>query len=70
MTITLEKPMEQNNHLILTGISWSKFEQLETTFQDIEGVRFIYLDGELEIIMNVSTEHEYYNPHSALLFVL
>jgi Uma2 family endonuclease len=59
MTITLEKPREQNNHLVLTGISWSKFEQIETAFQDIEGVRFIYLDEELEIIMNVSREHEH-----------
>ncbi len=58
MTITLEKPKEQNNHLVLTGISWEKFEEIETVFADLGVKRFIYLDGELEIIMNVSTEHE------------
>lgn len=58
MITTLEKPTLQPNKLLLNGISWEKFEQIETTFQDIEGVRFIYLDGNLEIIMNLSTEHE------------
>lgn len=48
----------QTNKLVLNYISWEKFEQIENTFQDIEGVRFIYLDGELEIIMIPSRNHE------------
>jgi Uma2 family endonuclease len=54
----LEKPQTQANKLVLDGITWEKFEQIETTFQDIEGVRFIYLDGELEIVMSPSKAHE------------
>jgi len=58
MKTTLENPTIQTNMLVLNGISWEKFEEIERTFEDIEGVRFIYLDGELEIIMNLSREHE------------
>ena len=67
MTTTLQKAIVPNNHLVLTGITWEKFEQIETTFQDIEGIRFIYLDGELEIIMNLGQEHEYYKRTISLL---
>ncbi len=67
MTTILEKAIVPNNHLVLTGITWEKFEQIETTFQDIEGVRFIYLDGDLEIIMNLGKEHEYYKRTISLL---
>jgi Uma2 family endonuclease len=67
MTTTLEKAIAPNNHLVLTGITWEKFEQIETSFQGIEGVRFIYLDGELEIIMNLGKEHEYYKSTISLL---
>ncbi|MBD2394954.1 Uma2 family endonuclease [Cyanobacterium aponinum FACHB-4101] len=58
MTILLENRSAQQNKLVLDGISWEKFEQIETIFQDIEGVRFIYLDEELEIIMSPSQAHE------------
>lgn len=58
MTILLEKPQIQPNKLVLDGISWEKFEQIESTFQDIEGIRFIYLDGDLEIMMSPSQAHE------------
>jgi Uma2 family endonuclease len=58
MTTLLETVKTQPSKLVLDGISWEKFEQIETTFQDIEGVRFIYLDGELEIIMSPSKAHE------------
>jgi Uma2 family endonuclease len=58
MTMLLEKPQTQANKLVLYGISWEKFEQIESTFQDIEGVRFIYLDGDLEIVMSPSQAHE------------
>jgi Uma2 family endonuclease len=67
MTTILEKAIVPNNHLVLTGITWEKFEQIETTFQDIAGVRFIYLDGDLEIIMNLGKEHEYYKRTISLL---
>jgi hypothetical protein len=36
--------------LALSGVSWSKFEKIEAAFYDIAGVRFIYLDGVLEIM--------------------
>jgi Uma2 family endonuclease len=58
MTTLLTTPQTQTNKLVLDRISWEKFEQIETTFKDIEGVRFIYLDGELEIIMSPSQAHE------------
>lgn len=58
MKTILKNTVLQTNKLVLDAISWEKFEQIETTFQDIEGVRFIYLDGELEIIMGPSRKHE------------
>ena len=58
MTALLETPQTQPNKLVLDGISWEKFEQIESTFQDVEGVRFIYLDGDLEIVMSPSQAHE------------
>jgi Uma2 family endonuclease len=67
MTTTLQKTIVPNNHLVLTGITWEKFEQIETTFEDIEGIRFIYLDGDLEIIINLGQEHEYYRSTITLL---
>jgi Uma2 family endonuclease len=58
MTTLLESKDVQPNKLILSAINWEKLEQIETTFQDIEQVRFIYLDGELEILMSPSRKHE------------
>ena len=58
MTTLLKNRPIQDNKLVLDNISWEKFEQIETIFQDIEGVRFIYLDGELEIVMSPSQAHE------------
>lgn len=58
MTTLLEIPQTQSNKLVLDGISWEKFEQIEAIFQDIEGVRFTYLDEELEILMSPSQAHE------------
>lgn len=57
MTVTFETPKSQAANLVLSGISWSQFETIETAFSDIAGVRFIYLDGLLEI-MTISPEHE------------
>jgi Uma2 family endonuclease len=56
-TLTREKKITQEALLALSGISWSKFEEIEAAFSDIAGVRFIYLDGVLEI-MTLSPEHE------------
>jgi len=58
MKALLENHQIQPNKLVLDGISWEKLEQIESTFQDVEGVRFIYLDGDLEIVMSPSREHE------------
>jgi Uma2 family endonuclease len=55
--LTIEKKITQEDLLALSGISWSKFEEIEAAFSDIAGVRFIYLDGVLEI-MTLSPEHE------------
>lgn len=58
MVFTLEKSQSAANYLVLPGVSWEKFEQIEATFEGIEGVRFVYLDGELEIVMSPSKAHE------------
>lgn len=58
MKTLLENRLTQPNKLVLEGISWEKLEQIETTFQDVERVRFIYLDGQLETIMIPSQAHE------------
>ncbi|MGK7944960.1 MAG: hypothetical protein AB4058_10880 [Microcystaceae cyanobacterium] len=57
MTDTLTKPFISANHLLLEGISWLQFQQIETAFNSIAGIRFIYLDNLLEI-MTLSPEHE------------
>lgn len=57
MTIILEKPISANTPLILTGISWSQLESLESAFVGIAGVRLTYIDNYLEI-MALSQEHE------------
>lgn len=58
MTVIANENLSHTNKLVLNYITWEKFEQIEKTFQGIEGVRFIYLDGELEIIMSSSKKHE------------
>lgn len=57
MSITLNKPIELNNLLLIPEITWTQLETLEASFQDLKGVRFSYLDGYLQI-MNLSLEHE------------
>lgn len=46
------------NYLVLLGVFWEKFEEIEVIFEGIEGVCFIYLDGELEIVMSLSKVYE------------
>lgn len=57
MTTTLEKTLSQEQYLILSGISWLQLEAIEAAFENVAGVRFVYLDGLLEI-MTISPEHE------------
>ena len=57
MTTVLEPTQIQESHLIVSGISWEQFEAIESAFADVAGVRFVYLDGILEI-MTLSPEHE------------
>ncbi|MBE9174986.1 Uma2 family endonuclease [Synechocystis salina LEGE 06155] len=66
MVVTLEKSQSSDNCLTLTGISWQKFEQIEITFSDVEGVRFVYLDGELGFMI-LGAKHEYYKRTISLL---
>ena len=56
MVVTVQ-PDKNINTLILSGISWTQLETLETAFENIGGVRLSYCEGVLEI-MNLSPEHE------------
>ncbi|MDB9447107.1 Uma2 family endonuclease [Anabaena sp. CS-542/02] len=55
-----------NKYLHLTGVSWVQFKNLESAFSSIPGVRLIYLDGGLEIVI-LGSEHEYYKRTISLL---
>ena len=66
MTGTLTHKKHQETKLILTEISWAQMEAIEKSFTNIGGVRFLYLDGILEI-MTVSPEHEETKKTIALL---
>jgi Uma2 family endonuclease len=57
MTIAIEKSKTHDTNCIIQGVSWLQFESIEAAFSDVEGVRFVYLDGVLEI-MTLSSEHE------------
>ena len=57
MTITIEKSKTNDTNCTIQGVSWLKLESIEAAFSDIEGVRFVYLDGVLEV-MTLSSEHE------------
>ncbi len=57
MKTTLDKPIESNNLLLISDVTWTQLEIIEASFQDIGGLRFTYLDGVLAI-MNLSLQHE------------
>jgi Uma2 family endonuclease len=57
MTITIQKNKTNDTNCTIQGVSWLQLESIEAAFSDIEGVRFVYLDGVLEI-MTLSSEHE------------
>ncbi len=52
--------------LVLSGINWEQFKELEASFDSIPGVRLIYLGGVLEILI-LGSEHEYYKRTISLL---
>ncbi len=60
------KAIDQNSQLSLSGVTWEQFELVEAAFAEIGGVRFIYLDGVLEI-MTPSADHEDYKSTIGLL---
>jgi Uma2 family endonuclease len=42
---------------VFPRITWEQFEAIERSFESVSGVKFRYLDGQLEI-MTISPEHE------------
>ncbi len=48
-------PGEQR--IVIDGISWEQYEAIEAAFEEVPGVRLIYLEGALEI-MTTSFNHE------------
>lgn len=64
--VTSEAINGVNKYLHLTGVSWVQFKNLESAFSSIPGVRLIYLDGGLEIVI-LGSEHEYYKRTISLL---
>ncbi len=64
--VTSEAINGVNRYLHLTGVSWVQFKNLESAFSSIPGVRLIYLDGGLEIVI-LGSEHEYYKRTISLL---
>jgi Uma2 family endonuclease len=66
MKTLLEKKQKPENKLVIEGINWEQFKNLENTLNDIPGVRLTYLDGALQIMI-LSIEHEYYKTTVRLL---
>ena len=52
--------------LVLSGVTWQQFKSLELSFAPIAGVRLVYLDGVLQIVI-LGDEHEYYKRTISLL---
>ncbi|MGK7928817.1 MAG: Uma2 family endonuclease [Spirulina sp.] len=66
MTLTVAKSPERDRCLTFYGIDWPQFQSIEAAFQDVAGIRFIYLDGILDI-MTLSPEHEEYKKTLGML---
>jgi Uma2 family endonuclease len=62
----LEREETTNNCLRLSSITWEQFKSIEASFSSVGGVRLIYLDGILEIVI-LGREHEYYKSTISLL---
>ena len=48
----------QEGCLTLYDVSWERFLTIEAAFDGFSGVRFVYLDGILDIMAPLSDEHE------------
>ncbi|WP_286392831.1 Uma2 family endonuclease [Pseudanabaena mucicola] len=57
MTVAIRSAKINDTNCTIQGVSWLQFESIEAAFSSVEGVRFVYLDGVLEI-MTLSPEHE------------
>ena len=55
--ISSEKQLDQDQHLIYSGITWEHFKLIQAGFADSTGVRLFYYQGTIEIIMP-SRAHE------------
>ncbi|MEM9539042.1 MAG: Uma2 family endonuclease [Cyanobacteria bacterium P01_E01_bin.42] len=66
MTLTVSRSPERDRCLTFYEISWTQFQSIEVAFENVAGIRFIYLDGILDI-MTLSPEHEEYKSTIALL---
>lgn len=66
MTFTVAKSPECDRLLTFYEIGWPQFQSIEAAFEDVAGIRFIYLDGILEI-MTLSPEHEEYKKNLGML---
>lgn len=66
MTLTVSKSPKRDRCLTFYEISWSQFQSIEAAFENVAGIRFIYLDGILDI-MTLSPEHEEYKKTLAML---
>jgi len=51
-------PSNTNQCITLYDVSWEKFEAIESALEGFAGVRFVYLDGTLDIMTPLSDEHE------------
>jgi Uma2 family endonuclease len=57
MTTLIQPPHIEEQRLVLPSMTWQQYESLLTVFGDRPGLRLIYLEGTLEILMP-SPEHE------------
>jgi len=51
-------PRSEEQHVLLEGISWERFEQLSACFDDSRAVRLTYIDGSVEIMSPIGEGHE------------
>jgi Uma2 family endonuclease len=56
ITVPLQPPRKSEAQ-VFPSLSWEQFEAIYRAFESVPGVKFRYLDGQLEI-MTISEEHE------------
>jgi len=54
-----QNPLPVENVVGLSGISWERFNKIQSDFDDIPSVKLTYTGGLLEIMAPISNEHEY-----------